>query len=94
MSTDQLVKTIEEQEYILPKNILQNMSEEELIKEIEEIFNKYQEKIDNESEFRRKYMELINYVFVLNIRRDKAHQKKTLFNKDIIQHLLSIPEPA
>lgn len=94
MSTDNLVKEIEERDYILPKDILKQTSEDELVKQLEEIFSKHKKRIAEEPEFRRKYIELVNYVIILNLRKAKKEQKKSLFDKDLIQYLLSSTQTA
>ncbi len=92
MSTDDLIKTIEEEEYILPKDILKNTSEDQLIKELEEIFEKYQKKIEEEKSFRSKYTELVNYVFFLNLSRSESKKKQHPLNENIVNYLLNFRE--
>ena len=94
MTTKQLVQLIEAEEYILPKSILKDTTEDELANELIEIYHKYHKKLEKEAEFRRKYTELINYMLVLNIRREKDRKKKILFDKNLINYLLSTPEAA
>ena len=91
MSTDKLIKELEEQEYILPKDVLQGTSEDELVKQLEDIFNSHKDLLEANPEFRTKYIELVNYLFVLNLQKDKSDQKGTLFNEALIEYLLSSP---
>lgn len=92
MSATQLIQAIEEQEYILPKSILKDRDEEQLAKELVEIFNTYPEKLEADTEFRKKYTELVNYLLVRNLYRDKTKQKNIVFDSNIINYLLSKPK--
>ncbi len=94
MNTAQLVKELESNEYILPKDILARVSEEDLVREIEEIFKAYPQKIETEENFRSKYIELVNYLLISNLRREEKTRKKYLFDKNLINYLLSTPEMA
>ncbi len=87
MSAKDLVKQIESKDYILPKDIMEKMSEAELIELIEEIYKNYRKKLENEIEFRQRYTELVNYVFVTNSYKEK--KKKNLFDRSMINFLLS-----
>lgn len=89
MSTKDLINEIEKNEYILPKDILEGLTEAELINEIEEIFNKHKKKLENDVLFRQKYTELVNYIFVTNVYKPKKNKKKEIFDKKIIKYLLS-----
>ena len=94
MDTSQLIKQLESNEYILPKDILARVSEEDLVREIEEIFKAYPQKIEAEDNFRSKYIELVNYLLISNLRREGKARKKPLFDKNLISYLLSTPEMA
>lgn len=93
MTTTQLIKELESNNYVLPKDILAKISEEDLVRELQEIFEKYPKKIETEEAFREKYIELINYLLVVNLHREKK-AKKPLFDKSLITYLLSTPDMA
>lgn len=92
MRTTQLIRELEKEEYILPKDILKKISEDELIKQIEEIYVKHQDVLQEQEKLRYKYTELVSYLFFLNIQRAKSKKKSKLFSDKLINYLLSTPE--
>lgn len=92
MSTEQLIQELEHDDFILPKDILDRVSEEQLIRELQEIYDKHLEKIEREERFRRKYTELVNFLLLLNL--EKTKRKKNVFDRGLVQYLLSMPEAA
>jgi len=94
MKTKQLLNAIDAREELLPVDILKNITEEELIDVLKKIFQNSKERIENDDEFRRKYIELVNYVLVRNLYKEKSKQKKNLFDQKLINFLLLSPETA
>ncbi|HEX8227477.1 MAG TPA: hypothetical protein VF572_06440 [Candidatus Saccharimonadales bacterium] len=88
MSSEELVKRIEADEYILPAEIRKQVSDEQLLKDMEEIFRKYQSKLKSEESFRRKYIDIFAYLFSENL----TGKTKLKFNDDMITTLLAFPE--
>lgn len=91
MSTAQLIKVIQDNEYILPSVILNSLTLSQFVSELDDIYNHHRDKIEQDPEFRRKYTALVTFAV-----EQELHQKpkKSLLDPGLIQYLLSIPEPA
>jgi hypothetical protein len=94
MTKTQLVKELEKSDYLLPKDILANIDIRTLEKELVEIYEQHEKKIKEDKHFQRNYIELINYVILIKLRRPQKDQKKTYSNNNFLDNLLSIPELA
>ncbi len=90
MSTKDLVRLIETDEYILPKDLLANRSLDELAVELEDIYKSYRPKLDNQPIFREKYMSVVSYLLVNGIVGKREH--KVSFDTNIISYLLASPD--
>jgi len=92
MSTTKLIKELEKEEFVLPKDILDKIDEEELIKQIEEIYSKHHDILQREENFRHKYIDLVSYLLFVNIQRTKSKKKSKIFSENLITYLLTTPE--
>lgn len=86
MSADQLIKEIEEKDDILPKDFLDDSSEDELISEIEEIYKDHRSLLDSEPGFKDKYIELVSYVYYWALSSEKFKDKQ-VFDPLLIEYL-------
>ena len=90
MTTDELVKWIDSQEYILPKAILDKISKKQLVIEVEEIYKNYPAKLDDQS-FRNKYTDLVSYLYQLSF-SSKGKHNQIFIDPNVVTFLLSSPE--
>lgn len=86
MSADQLIKEIDEKDAILPKDFLDDSSRDQLIQELEEIYSAHKDRLQSESGFKEKYIELVSYVYYWALSSGEYKDKK-IFDESLINYL-------
>jgi hypothetical protein len=95
MTTVQLIDRLDSSEAILPKDLLSHSSVHELVKLVTETYDDtaLRNKIVSSKQLYENYLSLVNYLLVVHL-NEKNRREKPIFRNDLINGLLTLPEPA
>jgi len=96
MSANDLVKELEASDSLVPKKVLQDLSNNteitvELVAQVEQVFDKYKKQLERDRRLQKNFIEFINYLYNVNL---NASQKQRMFSAGFIDKVLSLPEPS
>lgn len=93
MNVQELIRELEKNKPILPKEILNSSSERELVSLIINIYESHPEKL-KEKVFQENFLYLVTYLYKLHLSRKTKQTKEPIFSSALIESLISLPEPA
>lgn len=94
MTTEQLLQQLREKDVLLPQDILKDTNVSDLTNDIIEIFETYRTELEEDSKLRKNYTELVNYVYLMTLRKRPDQRKKDLFNNTLTTFLIDTPLTA
>lgn len=90
MTKDQLQRKLAESQNLLPQEILPQTNAQQLANILIEIFEEDRERLETDRLFQHNYLELVNYLLVANLNRQRSG--RSIFETSFLDNVLALPE--